>query len=294
LKLDSAKVLVTGGSGSLGWALSRKLASVCEVTSTFASHAHVPDGTTGINLDLAQRESLKEVVHGQEPDVIFHLAAMTNPDECEKNPRRALRINFEGTLELAQIARSVGSRLVFVSTDLVFDGLKGDYREEDTPRPLSIYGMSKLRAEESVLETSGDNVVLRSSLIYGMGSKVSRTFLSRVLETLASGEKMRLFTDQKRNPILVDDVAEALVGAVGKDLKGLYHIGGKEVVTRYEFGRTVCRVFGYDEDLLVPIKMEDFDYSAKRPLDSTLNIDRFMAATGFRPTGIIAALRRLS
>jgi len=294
LKLDSARVLVTGASGSLGWALSKILLPGCEVAATYNSHPSVPEGTEALRLDLSDKDALGDLCRQNKPDVIFHCAAMTNPDECEQDSRRAIRVNLEATQEIARIAEDMGSRLVFTSTDLVFDGSKGDYREQDAARPLSIYGTSKLRAEEAVLGTGPDSLVVRSSLMYGMGSETSGTFLTGLIEALAAGRPMRLFTDQRRNPILVDDFARALVAAVEADLRGLYHVAGDEAVSRLEFGRQVCRAFGFDETLLDPISMEGFDYVAARPLDSTLNTEKFTSVTGFKPAGIAEALVALA
>jgi dTDP-4-dehydrorhamnose reductase len=287
-------VLVTGASGSLGWTLSRALLPGCEVVATYNSHPSVPEGTEALRLDLSDRDALGDLCRQNKPDIIFHCAAMTDPDECERDSRRANRVNLEATQEIAQIARDMGSRLVFTSTDLVFDGLKGSYRETDAAKPLSVYGTSKLRAEEAVLTTGQGNLVVRSSLMYGMGSPSSGTFLRGLTETLSEGGRMRLFTDQLRNPILVDDFAQALILAVERDLEGLYHIAGAEAVSRLEFGRQVCRAFGYDESLLEPISMEDFEYVAARPPDSTLDTEKFASATGFKPAGIAEALAGLA
>lgn len=289
----STRVVVTGGSGSLGWVLSKALASTCRVTATFASHRVVPDGVTATRVDLCDQWSMRELLDHDRPDIIIHLAAITDPDRCEQNPQLAFRINFEATSEIGALAKKIGARLVFASSDLVFDGSEGNYTEEDIPRPLSIYGMSKLRAEEAVLEQGRDFLVFRSSLMYGFGSPVSKTFLSRVLDTLKRGEKMQLFTDQMRNPILIDDLAKAVIIAIQEDISGICHIGGPEVVDRYQFGRKVTEIFGYDESLLVPIKMRDFPYAAKRPLDSTLDTTKFTRATGFVPAGLVEGLTGL-
>jgi dTDP-4-dehydrorhamnose reductase len=282
--------MITGASGSVGWVLSRTLAKRCEVYGTYASHPQAPQGVKGLKADLCDREAMKGHLERHRPDILVHLAAITQPDRCEQNPQIAFRVNFEATCEIARQAEAIGTRLVYASTDLVFDGGKGDYTEEDVPRPLSIYGMSKLRAEEAALEMSGGALVVRSSLMYGFGSPVSKTFLTRVLETLDRGEKMQLFTDQLRNPVLIEDLVEALIIAIEKDLSGIYHIGGPEIINRHEFGRKVCRVFGYDESLLVPINMRDFPYDAKRPLDSTLNTEKYTKATGFIPRAMDAGL----
>ncbi len=294
MNLDSVRALVTGASGALGWALSRRLLSCCEVVATYCAHPSVPEGTEPLRLDLSDKDSLADLCRQNKPDVIFHCAAMTNPDRCEEEPREALRVNSEATLEIARIARDMASKLVYVSTDLVFDGSRGNYLEGDAAHPLSIYGTSKLKGERAALETDAASTVIRSSLIYGRGSPASGTFLSSLTEALAGGRQMRLFKDQRRNPVLVDDLVQAMVMAVEMDLAGLYHVAGQEVVTRLEFGRMVCRAYGYDESLLVPIKMEEFDYLAPRPLDSTLNTEKFVSATGFQATGLAGALENLA
>jgi dTDP-4-dehydrorhamnose reductase len=287
-------VLVTGASGNLGWALSERLASTSEVIASYNAHASVPEGSQGVRLDLSDKGSIRDLLHQYRPEVIFHAAAMTGPDECERDPRKTTGVNLEATAEIAEMAKSLGARLVFVSTDLVFDGKAGNYSEEDVPKPLSVYGTTKLKAEQAVLGTCPDGAVIRTSLLYGRGTETSGNFLSSLYCNLAAGNQMRLFSDQKRNPMLAEDLARALVAAAESDLRGLYHVAGGEVVTRLEFGRKVCRAFGFDEALLVPIRMEDFEYLARRPLDSTLNTAKFHSATGLEPTPIAEALAGLA
>lgn len=287
------RVLVTGASGSLGWALSRALAPRCKVTGTHLSHPEVPEGVTSLRLDLGgDLDFIAPAVASVGPDVIVHTAAMSDPDRCEQDPKAAFRVNFEATHEIALAASRQGSRLVYVSTDLVFDGRRGNYSEEDAPRPLSIYGTSKLRGEESAAAGCPGALVVRSTLIYGFGSPSSKTFLARLLEVLGQGRRMQLFTDQMRNPVLVDDLAAAIVCGLEKDLVGLYHVGGSESASRYDFAIAACRVFGLDEDLLVPVTMEDAVFPARRPRDATLDITRFVEATGLRPSGLLEGLQR--
>lgn len=288
----STRVLVTGASGSLGWAVARLLAARSEVTSAYFTHSRVPDGTAAVRLDLADAPSIESLFEGSKVDVVIHSAAVTDPDACERDPRAALKVNFEATQRLASLARFAGSYFVFISTDLVFDGAKGNYAEEDKPCPLSIYGMSKLRAEEAVLGADPRNVVLRCALIYGLGGSASRTFLGRMLEVLAGGSQVRLFTDQRRCPVLVDDLAQSIVLAIEEGLAGVYHVGGADAVSRYEFGQQVCRVFGYGEDLLLPTRMAEFEALARRPIDATLNSCKFRRATGFVPCGLAEGLAR--
>ncbi|HVP58063.1 MAG TPA: SDR family oxidoreductase [bacterium] len=288
----STRVLVTGASGSLGWVVARMLAARCQVTSTYLSHAQVPEGTTGVRMDLADKRSIETAFEGAKPQIVIHSAAVTDPDACERDPKTAFKVNFEATHALTSLARKAGGRVVFISTDLVFDGAKGNYAENDQPCPLSIYGMAKLRAEEAVLGEEPGSVVLRSALIYGFGSPNSRTFLGRLVEVLASGGPAKLFTDQLRSPVLVDDLAQGAVLAIQQDLAGLFHLGGGDAVSRHEFGQQVCRVFGFDKRMLVPTRMMEFEALARRPLDATLDSSKFARATGFAACALADGLER--
>jgi dTDP-4-dehydrorhamnose reductase len=289
----SSAALVTGASGSLGWVLGRMLAGRITVISAYHTHASYPERTRGVRLNLSDTCALRGLLDTYRPRTIFHLAAITHPDRCERDPDTARRVNLEAARDLALWAGVSGAKLVFASTDLVFDGTKGNYSEEDPAVPLSVYGRTKLQAEEAVLEECPRAVVIRGSLFYGMSGPAGRTFLHGVLEALSRGASIRLFTDQRRNPVLLEDLAGAMIKAADLDLAGIYHVAGGEVVTRYEFGKMVCAAFGFDEDLLVPISMADFEYCAARPLDSTLNIGKFATATGFEPTPIGRALADL-
>jgi dTDP-4-dehydrorhamnose reductase len=290
----STRILITGASGSLGWTVAALLVGHCKVMAAYCSNAVVPEGTEPVRLDLRDKIEPGRIMERYRPDAIVHLAAITDPDRCEQDPGLAERVNLEATSELAGAAAEQGCTVLFASTDLVFDGSRGDYSEDDAAHPLSTYGETKLRAEQAVLESCCDNFVFRSSLVYGEGSPSSQTFLSKVLDRLDRGEPMQLFTDQSRNPILANDLARAVIAAIEGGISGLYHVGGCDVVTRYEFGQLVCRSFGHREDLLVPVRMQDFAYTARRPLNSTLDITRFGRATGFVPLPLTEALAALA
>ena len=285
-------LFITGASGALGWTLARRLASRCRVTGTYFSHPRVPGGVEPVRLNLADPASVDEVIETHRPQVIVHAAAMTNPDECERDPAAAAAVNLEGSARLAARAAGAGAKVVFISTDLVFDGSRGSYAETDETRPLSLYGKTKLEAEGAVLDVAGA-AVIRSSLIYGWGSPASGTFFSGLFAALSAGDKMRLFTDQMRNPVLEDDLADAVVLAIERDLEGLYHVGGPEALSRFDFGSAACDVFGLDPGLIEPILMSEFEYVAGRPLDATLDISRFASAAGFEPVGVEPGLMRL-
>jgi dTDP-4-dehydrorhamnose reductase len=288
----STDVVVTGASGTLGWAICRALAGRSKVTGTYLSRPCVPEGVRGIRLDLGETDSIRAALAPARPRLIIHCAAITDPDACEGDPGKAFQVNFKATHELALMAAELGAHLVYISTDLVFDGSKGNYREDDPPRPLSAYGVSKLRGEEAVLDAAPGALVLRSALVYGVAGPARKTFLARMLESLSAGRRVQVFIDQMRSPILVDDLAAGTIRAIEADLAGIYHFGGGEAASRYQFGRKVCKVFGFSEELLVPVTMADVVFPALRPLDATLDTGKFRAATGFLPCDLLAGLAR--
>lgn len=289
-----SRVLITGISGNLGWTLARVLACDFQIFGTFFIDEVKIDRVECIQFDLRQIRLISPLVSEINPDVVIHLAAITDPDLCERNPEDAFVVNRDATAEIAAASERIGARLIFASTDLVFDGRKGNYTEKDSPNPLSIYGHSKLEAERFVFSISKDALVLRSSLIYGLGSPNRRSFFKSMLENLSHGKPVRVFKDQWRNPILVDDLANAILVAIEKGIKGLYHIGGPDTVSRYEFALSVCEQFGYQKNLLLPIAMDDCPLIAKRPRNSTLDCSVFISDTGFRPSSLSGGLKYIA
>jgi dTDP-4-dehydrorhamnose reductase len=251
-------------------------------------------------MDLNDPPSIKSAFEAYRPHIVVHTAAMSHPDDCERNPGLARAVNRDASTLIANLAARTGAGALFVSTDLVFDGRRGRYSEEDEPRPLSVYGRTKFEAEAAFLHEnkSGPSgfktAVIRSSLIYGWGSPGNATFFSRLYDSLSSGRKVRLFTDQMRTPVLVSDLARSIKLVIEGNLTGIFHCGGAEAVSRLDFGTAVCRTFGLDETLIEPIRMGDLRQAAGRPLDATLDSSRLAAATGFAPRGVEDGLLSLA
>lgn len=283
---SSLRVLITGVSGNLGWTLAKTLAPVFEVIGTFFGNQVVIDGVECIGFDLRQVGSIGGLIGKLRPNTVIHLAAITDPDDCQRDPQLAYLVNRDASCEIAKASARIGARLIFASTDLVFDGSKGDYTEHDAPNPLSVYARSKVEAEKAVLSICKHAFVFRSSLIYGLGNPMRKTFFKVMLENLSQGKSVKVFRDQWRNPILVDDLAQAILTAIKREISGLYHIGGRERVSRFEFAAAVCQQFGYQKSLLVPISMDDTNLLAPRPRDSTLDCSLFMKTTGFAPRSL--------
>ncbi len=284
-------VLVTGGSGALGWTLIRRLRGRCRVVATYCQHPFTADEVESRSLDLRKPGKAAHLIQEAEPACVIHTASLTKADYCEQHPAETEKINVQATEEIAKACEKSGARLVYVSTDLVFDGLEGNYTEADEAKPLSVYGRTKLEAEEVAARHCKNTIVLRSALMYGWGSEWNPTFLEWIHGQLTEGKKVHLFSDQYRTPVYVEDLAEAIEVVMLSGPVGVFHVGGRARVDRYTFGRRVCEVFGFPADLLVSTRMEEHPYVAPRPVDCSLDSNKFRFAVGYVFGGVEAGLR---
>jgi dTDP-4-dehydrorhamnose reductase len=197
-------------------------------------------------------------------------------DACEKDPIKANRVNAVGPGLIARACKAHGSRLVYVSTDYVFDGMKpAKYREEDIVRPISAYGTTKLAGERAVHSILSSSVIARTAVLYGWNPLESKlNFVTWILKKLRAGEKATLFQDQWITPTFADDLAKALLELGEKEVSGIYHVAGPDCLDRPGCGRAVAKVFGLDERLVVPVPSSSVSLPARRPKNSCLDISK--------------------
>ncbi|MEE9305394.1 MAG: dTDP-4-dehydrorhamnose reductase, partial [bacterium] len=208
------RLVVTGAGGMLGRALSRVLASAEVECLPFPSSA----------LDVTDRRAVEEALRSERPDWVVHAAAFTRVDDCETEQGRAMAVNAEGTLHVAEAASAVEARVLYVSTDYVFDGRKSTpYTEEDEPAPLNVYGQSKLGGERVLQKTLPDGrwVIVRSAWLYGEGG---RNFVDRIIERSEAGQQLTVVDDQVGTPTWTVVVAWAIQVIVKAQLAGIYHV----------------------------------------------------------------------
>lgn len=285
-------VLVTGASGFLGWHLADRLSEEKRVIGTYLSHPVLPQNVEGIRLDLRDRSTTLRTTEQIRPQIIFHCAALSKPELCEQEKKLAEEINVSGTELIVRAARSVDAKLIYISTDLVFDGQKGNYSEKDTLGPINFYAKTKLHAEQIVF--AGNYTIVRVTLMYGNGNGINSSFSDWILRNLREGKIVNLFTDEYRTPVYVKDAAEALALIAKSGSSGeLYHLGGSERLTRYEFGRKLADVFGYNHDLIKPMRIEEFEFLAKRARDCSLCSIKLKRKLGFEARGIIDTFREM-
>lgn len=274
-------LLLTGATGFLGRRLAPGLARDWAV----AGAARGASGPGTVRLDLEDAESVRRAFDRVRPAAVVHCGAMARPDDCERDPERARRVNADAARLVAELCGASGARLVHLSTDLVFDGEKGWYAEDDAPRPISTYGRVKLESEEAVLNAAPGACVLRVAAVYGRPAGAGSCFVDELRAALSRGEPVGAFTDQWRTPTAGDRLDEVILRLLADpDLEGVYHWGGAERVTRFESAVLLCRAFGWDERLVRPTRAADKRAAAPRPRDSSLDSGRLAAALGLAPT----------
>ena len=266
------KVMITGASSFLGRHVLNNLRGKSYDLYALRHAAPLPDGTffKTIETDMEKPGSIATAASIVSPDVVLHIAAMTQTDLCEKEPERTRRINADATLELLDALNSKNTRFIYVSTDLVFDGLKGRYKESDNPNPLMVYSKTKLDAE-CFVKSWGDNyTILRVALMYGPALGAKQSFAGWIESSIKKG-KTTLFEDEYRTPLYVDDAANALVLLIQNDYCGIMHLGGADRCSRYEFGVEFAAQGGYETSAICGMKINEAKLNYYRPPDVSLD-----------------------
>jgi dTDP-4-dehydrorhamnose reductase len=228
-----------------------------------------------------------------EPGWVLLPAANPNVELCERDPAGTRRVNVEGVRVVAQSCRDHGARLLFFSSDYIFDGRGGPYREEDEARPIQEYGRQKWEAEGLVREILPDrHLIARVTVVYGW-EKQGKNFLARLRRTLASGETLPVPQDQIGSPTLVDDLADAVWSLVETGAAGTFHVAGPDWISRYEFALAAARTFGLPGERIVPCATPSLGQAAPRPLRAGMVSERAERLIGRRMLGVQQGLSRL-
>ncbi|MEM3630612.1 MAG: dTDP-4-dehydrorhamnose reductase [Nitrososphaerota archaeon] len=287
------KILITGAGGLLGSKISYlALKKNYKVYSAYLTH--LPSYGLPIKLDISNEKMVFKIIKDINPDAIFHCAALTDVDKCEINKEIAKRININGTKFIAKIAKKTNSYLIYISTDYVFDGSKGMYKEEDEPNPINFYGYSKLLGEKIIEKIEGEYLIARASVIYGSKPASGKTnFALWILDNLNKNQNIKVLTDQYVSPTLNTNLAEILLEAYERNITGIYHIAGAERVSRYEFALKLAEVFNLNKNLIIKAKMDEMDWIAKRPKDTSLDTSKANNVFKVKPINLNEALNNL-
>jgi dTDP-4-dehydrorhamnose reductase len=288
----SHKILVLGAGGNIGCWIAVGLAKSHDVVPVV--HDYIPAQLSeAIKLDITRTEEVVKLITTTRPSAVVNLAALADPDACEKNPALARKVNIDGSANVAHACAEVGARLVYYSSDLVFDGKKSFYTESDTPNPLSLYGETKLKGERASLDINpGMTAILRTSIVYGKGSGKRPSFIESTIKKSRDGMGIVAFTDQYRSFLYAEDSATAVAGIIDRKLTGIYHAGGDDRMSRYEFMMYLFKKMNLPQETLVPSKMSGVFGAAPRPADCSLSSEKLKRDTGWRPTSMGEGLER--
>lgn len=295
--MSDGRVLLIGCNGLLGQKLAELFVRGSGYQLIPASIEPAPVQTVlahdYLRLDITSRKDVRSAVSTIAPAVIVNAAAMTNVDACEQERETAWKINVDGVENLADAARRAQAHLVHISTDYVFDGTAGPYSEDDRPEPVNYYGRTKLASENLLRGTDFPATILRTMVLYGFVGVSRPNFALWLIDNLGRKEPVRVVEDQIGNPTLVDDLAYAVLSAIELGRTGLYHVAGRDILSRYEFALRLARVFEFDESLITPVTTDALRQPAARPLKSGLITLKAEVELGLKPSTAVEGLRIL-
>lgn len=289
------RILLFGANGMLGQRLVefygrqqgiQLLACSVEDEPVFEDHEYR-------KIDITKRDEVKNLVYDFYPDVIINAAAYTNVDKSETEREQAWKTNVKGVEYVAEVSRVIDSHIIHISTDYIFNGKNGPYSEKDKPSPLGYYARTKL-ASENVLRISGTyNTILRTNVLYGIAHNGRPDFVRWVVGSVRKGKEIRIVTDQINNPTFIDDLVQAISKVIEYKKFGVYNIGGKEFLSRFDFTMKIADFFQLDKDLIFPITTAELNQTAQRPLKSGLIILKAQTELGYKPHSIEESLTKM-
>jgi dTDP-4-dehydrorhamnose reductase len=265
-------LLVTGGSGLLGSAVVRQAVGRFEVLSTYHKNPISLEGAKFIHADLLNEKDLGTLSIAK-PEIIVHCAALTNVDYCESHPNQAYAQNVQASINVAKMAQSLGSYLIQISTDGVFNGEKGFYSEDDSPDPINTYGKSKLDAERRVSKANAHCCIVRTN-IFGWNPTAKRSMAEWMINVLSNGQILSAFKDVVISPVLVNDLAEILFELCRLEHEGTIHVGSSDSCSKLQFAYALAEVFKFDQRNIEPISVDELRFEARRPKNTSLNVLR--------------------
>ena len=292
------KVLITGANGLLGQHLIKLLLeNNYQVVATGRGEPRLPFEPSASfvyhSMDITNAMQTFGVMRSEKPDVVVHAAAMTQVDDCELNPQQCERINVQGTSQILTDAETFSSHFIYVSTDFVFDGEKGNYSEEDETLPVSLYGFTKMQAEAMVQTSDIPFAIVRTCLVYGnvlMGTRSN--IITWVKESLKQGKKIKVVTDQMRTPTYVEDLAKGILLIIQKKAEGIFHISGKDWLSPYDMAIKTAEWFKLDKYLIEKTDTANFKQPGRRPLKTGFVIEKARKELGYEPMSFDEALKK--
>jgi len=289
---ERKKLLITGASGFLGWNLCRAAHDRYAVTGVSYRRPVAVEDVVARQCDLRNDVAVASLFASVNPDMVVHVAAMVNPDECQERPEASWDINVAAALRIAKHCDARNMPCVYISTDLVFDGRNPPYSEMSAPRPISRYGEHKLEAEIGMRKECRDLLVCRVPLMYGDAPPGARSFIQPMISALREGGEITLFIDEYRTPACSVSVAQGILLALEK-VRGTIHLGGRERISRYDFGQKLAAAMRIRTPRIKGVLQPEAVRGAPRPPDVSFDSSKAFAL-GYAPLSIDEEFARLA
>ena len=282
------KILITGSNGLLGQKLLHKLRQDSSVeliaTSKGENRVSEKNGYSYFNVDITDESAVVQIIAAQKPQVVINTAAMTNVDLCEVEKKACDALNVEAVRYLADACAKIDAHLIQISTDFIFDGENGPYKEEDKPNPLSYYGLSKLKSEQVLQEHAVKWTVLRTIIVFGVGENLSKgNIVLWAKGALAKGDPLNIIDDQFRAPTLAEDLADICILAAKKKAFGIFNASGKDIMSIYEIVESIAKHYGNTTENLNKISTATLNQTAGRPPRTGFILDKSRKELGYNP-----------
>ena len=293
------KIIVTGSNGLLGQKLVQLLAEKENIqllaTSKGENRVKSKEGYQYQALDITNKEEVLTVVNGFQPDAIINTAAMTNVDACESDKELCWDLNVNAVKYFIEAAGLNDSHFIHLSTDFVFDGEAGPYKEDDQPKPLSYYGESKYQAEKLLQASTIKWSIARTIIVYGIVDDMSRSnIVLWAKDALEKGNPLKIVDDQFRSPTLAEDLAMGCYLIAAKKAEGIYHLSGKDVMSILDLVYIVADFYGLDKTVIAPIKSGSLNQAAKRPSKTGFILDKAINNLGYNPVSFEEGMAELT
>ncbi len=294
------KILITGSNGLLGQKIVRQLSNNSKLnylaTSQGQNRNSACPSTNYSSLDITNAVEVSNTISKYSPDYIIHTAAITNVDYCELNTSECEKVNVTGTKNLFDAAKKNGTHFLFLSTDFVFDGKKGNYKETDKPNPLSVYAKSKLDGELILMNSNYSNwSIARTIIVFGEGENLSRSnIVLWAKEALSTGKALNIIDDQFRAPTWADDLAWGCIQICVQKRKGIYHLSGPESMSIFDLVMRIGSFFKLDTSSVNRTDSSSLNQPAKRPPITGFDLSKSKKDLGYEPKTLEESLLLLS
>ena len=294
------KILITGSNGLLGQKIVRQISNNSKLnylaTSQGQNRNSACPSTNYSSLDITNAVEVSNTISKYSPDYIIHTAAITNVDYCELNTSECEKVNVTGTKNLFDAAKKNGTHFLFLSTDFVFDGKKGNYKETDKPNPLSVYAKSKLDGELILMNSNYSNwSIARTIIVFGEGENLSRSnIVLWAKEALSRGKALNIIDDQFRAPTWADDLAWGCIQICVQKRKGIYHLSGPESMSIFDLVMRIGSFFKLDTSSVNRTDSSSLNQPAKRPPITGFDLSKSKKDLGYEPKTLEESLLLLS